>query len=285
MSIVLLLGLILFGILIFVIALYSYGFIEAQTAGNAKWVAEKLDLMFIPIPAKRLYPILMIGPFVAGVALFWLFSPFYAWGLLFGIATVILGFRLPRPIIQMLVKRRTRKLNVQMVDGLTLMANALRSGLSLMQALQLLVEEMPAPLSQEMNLILSEQRIGVPVEKAFQNFAERVNNEDIEMFVTAVVVLRETGGNLAETFDTIVHTIRERMKLENKIVAMTTQGVMQGTIVTLMPFALMLLLSLIDPSHMKPLFTTMPGYIMLALMLALQAIGGLMIKKIVTIKI
>jgi len=185
----------------------------------------------------------------------------------------------------MLVKRRTQKLNTQMVDGLTLMANALRSGLSLIQAIQLLIEEMPAPLSQEMNLILSEQRIGVPVEKAFQNFADRVTNEDIEMFVTAVIVLRETGGNLAETFDTIVHTIRERMKLQNKIVAMTTQGVLQGTIVTLMPFALMLLLSLIDPSHMKPLFTTMPGYVMLALMLTLQAIGGLMIKKIVTIKI
>ena len=285
MSAALLLGFILFGILIFVITLSSYGYLEAQTAGKAKWVAQKLDMMFIPIPAKRLYPILMIGPFVVGAALFWLFSPFYAWGLLFGIIAIVLGFILPRPFIEILLKRRTRKLNIQMVDGLTLMANALRAGLSLIQAIQLLVEEMPAPLSQEMNLILSEQRIGVPVEKAFQNFADRMNNEDIDMFVTAVVVLRETGGNLAETFDTIVHTIRERIKLENKIVAMTTQGVMQGTIVTMMPFALMLLLSLIDPSHMKPLFTTVPGYVMLALMLVLQAIGGLMIKKIVTIKI
>lgn len=281
----LLIGLILSGVLTFILAYYSYGFIEAQTAGNAKWVAEKLDMMFIPVPAKRLYPILMIGPFLLGMGLFFLFWPFYAWGLFLALIALILGFKLPRPFLEMLVKRRTRKLNTQMVDGLTLMANALRSGLSLIQAIQLLVEEMPAPLSQEMNLILSEQRIGVPVEKAFQNFADRVKNEDIEMFTTAVIVLRETGGNLAETFDTIVHTIRERMKLENKIVAMTTQGVLQGTIVTLMPFALMLLLSLIDPSHMQPLFTTVPGYVMLALMLTLQAIGGLMIKKIVTIKI
>jgi len=285
MSVTLLIGLILSGVLTFILAYYSYGSIEAQTAGNAKWVAEKLDMMFIPIPAKRLYPMLIIGPFFCGFGMFWLFWPFHAWGLFLAIIMIVLGFKLPRPFIEMLVKRRTQKLNTQMVDGLTLMANALRSGLSLIQAIQLLIEEMPAPLSQEMNLILSEQRIGVPVEKAFQNFADRVTNEDIEMFVTAVIVLRETGGNLAETFDTIVHTIRERMKLQNKIVAMTTQGVLQGTIVTLMPFALMLLLSLIDPSHMKPLFTTMPGYVMLALMLTLQAIGGLMIKKIVTIKI
>ena len=104
MSLTLLLGLILFGILIFLITLYSYGFIEAQTAGNAKWVAEKLDLMFIPIPAKRLYPLLMIGPFAAGVVLFWLFSPFYFWGFLFSIAAIVLGFKLPRPFIEMLVK-------------------------------------------------------------------------------------------------------------------------------------------------------------------------------------
>ena len=136
-----------------------------------------------------------------------------------------------------------------------------------------------------MNLILSEQRIGVPVEKSFQNFSARMKTEDVEMFVTSVIVLRETGGNLAETFDTIVHTIRERLKLENKISAITAQGVWQGRILTVAPFVLMLGLNAIDPSHMQPLFTTLPGYILLAIMLILIGVGALMIKKIVTIRI
>jgi len=278
-------GLILVGIFVFIIGILTYTSIEAHTTGNAKWVSEKMDVMFMPISQEAAYRILVIVPFVMGVSIFFVFWPHIFPGLFMGLVAVLLGFKLPRPIIEGFLAARARKLNMQMVDGLTLMANALRSGLSLMQALQILVDEMPNPLSQEMSLILSEQRIGVSVEKAFQNFADRVALEDTEMFVTSVIVLRETGGNLAETFDTIVDTIRERIKLENKINAMTTQGVLQGTIVTLMPFALMILLTLIDPEHMKPLFSTIPGYIMLGIMLTFQLIGGLLIKKIVTIKI
>ena len=285
MNILFILAILLVGIVAFMISLLAYGSIERHTAGNAKWVAEKLDQMFIPLPANMAYRILLIGPFLAAVLVFVAFWPYLFWGLVFGVLILIVGFKMPRPFIEAMISRRTHKLNLQLVDGLTLMSNALRSGLSLMQAIQIVVDEMPNPLSQEMNLILSEQRVGVAVEKAFQNFAERMDTEDIEMFVTAVVVLRETGGNLAETFDTIVSTIRERIKLENKISALTTQGVLQGTIVTLMPFALMILLTLIDPNHMSPLFTTLPGYVMLGLMLILQLIGGVMIKKMVTIKI
>src|SRR3989338_8020790 len=218
----------------------------------------------------------MNGPFFFVVLVFFFFLASVA---------VLVGFKLPMPLMGYLSKKRQLTINTQLIDGLTLMSSALRSGQSLVQAVQHTAEEMPDPLSQEMNLILSEHRLGLTIEEAFLNFARRVESEDIEMFVTAVVVLRETGGNLAETFDTIVHTIRERLKLENKVSAMTMQGVLQGTIVTLMPFALMILLTLIDSTHMSPLFTTIPGYVMLGLMLILQLIGGVMIKKMVTIKI
>ena len=285
MPLLFLAGLFLVGIVVFMISFYTYDSIERHTAGNAKWVSEKLDQMFMPISAKYTYRLLLISPFALGGMIFFLCWPHLFWSLSLGTFVALLGFRLPKPLLQIFIQRRIRKLNLQMVDGLTLMANALRSGLSLMQALQIVVDEMPDPLSQEIGLILSEQRVGVPVEKAFQNFSDRINTEDTEMFVTSVIVLRETGGNLAETFETIVHTIRERLKLENKISALTTQGVLKGTIITLMPFALMLLLYMIDPSHMMPLFTTIPGYVMLILMLTLQSLGGFMIKKIVTIRI
>lgn len=285
MSPLFLLGLLLFGILTFIVCIYSYESIEDMTVGNAKWVAGQLDLMFITTSPKMAFRVLMVGPFLIGLIFFTLCLPSIALGLICAMIGIVAGFKIPRPLIQAITSARIRKINAQLMEGLTLMANSLRSGLSLMQTLQIVAQEMPNPLAQEMNLILSEQRLGVPVEKSFQNFANRIPTEDIEMFVTSVVVLRETGGNLAETFDTIVYTIRERLKLTNKISAMMTQGKVQGMVVTAMPFVLMIVLHLLDPKHMEPLYTTIPGYAMLALMLGLLTVGALVIRKIVNIQI
>ncbi|MBI4041488.1 MAG: type II secretion system F family protein [Deltaproteobacteria bacterium] len=275
----------LIGILSFTVSLVFYGSIERYTVGNAEWISTKLDQMFIPLSQKTTFKILMLTPFILGLLFIVLWWPNVFMGLSFALLIIIISFKAPRPFIGILLKKRRMKVNLQLIDGLTLMSSALRSGLSLVQAVQLVVEEMPNPLSQEMNLILSEHRLGVAIEKAFLNFAKRMASEDIEMFVTAVVVLRETGGNLAETFDIIVYTIRERLKLENKISALTMQGVFQGTILIFAPFGLGAFMYLIDPEHMKPLFTTFPGLILILIGLVLLTVGGLMIKKIVTIRI
>ena len=103
-----------------------------------------------------------------------------------------------------------------MVDALSLMSNGLKSGLSIVQSLGLVTQEMPNPIRQEFNLILSENKLGVSLEDAFINLAKRIKSDDVEMFVTSVNILKETGGNLAETFDTIVITIRERIKVEKQ---------------------------------------------------------------------
>ena len=103
-----------------------------------------------------------------------------------------------------------------MIDGLTLLSNGLKSGISMIQALQMVVEELPNPFSQELNLVLSQQRLGVSLEEAFLNLSERIPTEDVQMFVSSIVILSETGGNLSQTFDTVVHTIRERIKIEKK---------------------------------------------------------------------
>jgi tight adherence protein B len=105
------------------------------------------------------------------------------------------------------------------------------------------------------------------------------------MFTTSVNILKETGGNLAETFDSISFTIRERIKVESKIQAMTAQGVMQGVIVVLMPFALGAILYSIDPERIRPMFTSIPGWILLTVMLTLQGIGGFVMWKIVQVKV
>jgi tight adherence protein B len=127
--------------------------------------------------------------------------------------------------------------------------------------------------------------LGVTLEEAMSNLSVRMPHDDIEMFTTSVNILKETGGNLAETFETISNTIRERIKVESKIAAMTAQGVMQGIIVVLMPFALWGILYVIDPERIGPMFTTIPGWIMLTIMMGLQALGGFAIWKIVQVRV
>jgi tight adherence protein B len=165
------------------------------------------------------------------------------------------------------------------------MANGVKSGLSVTQSMERVVENLGHPISQEFSLVLSQIRLGRSVEEALIAMGERVPRPDVQMLVTSINILKETGGNLAETFATICMTIRERQKIEKKIQAMTAQGLMQGIIITLVPIALLIVFSLVNPGYIKPLFNTTFGLILLFLMFTLQIIGGVTIRKIVKIKV
>lgn len=205
--------------------------------------------------------------------------------LAFALLTAYLGWRLPRPVMAQLYRRYVRGFDDQLVDGLTMVANALRSGLSLVQSLDLVVKEMPPPISQEFGYMMEEHRMGTRLEESLERMSERIPCEDLGIVVQAVLVLRETGGNLSETFDTIVYTIRERKRVEGKIRAMTAQGVSQGIILTAMPFVLAYVLHVMNPDYIRPLFTTVVGWLLLLLMCLLLLAGGLMIRKIVKIEV
>jgi tight adherence protein B len=172
-----------------------------------------------------------------------------------------------------------------MVDGLNLMANGLKSGLSVVQSMALVVEEMPNPIKQEFGLILSENKLGVSLEEAFIHLSKRIQSDDVEMFVTAVNILKETGGNLAETFDTITTTIRERIKIERKIQAITAQGFYQGMIVASIAPGLLFFMAQSEPEMMEPMFTHPLGWVMLAAVFALEALGIFVVMRIVKIEV
>nr|HPI40087.1 type II secretion system F family protein [Pseudobdellovibrionaceae bacterium] len=133
--------------------------------------------------------------------------------------------------------------------------------------------------------VLYQMQVGDSFEGALTNLAERIPKPDVQMFVTSINILKETGGNLAETFQTIVSTIRERQKVEKKIQALTAQGLMQGYIMSAIPFFLMGVFFLVDPKFVMPMFTTTLGLVLLLIMLGLIIIGGFVIKKVVTIKV
>ena len=260
-------------------------FLKSQSLGNREYVIKKLDVMFIDIDQKRITGAMLMVSFGLGGLAFVAFWPKILFGLSIGTALTIIGWRIPKIIVDAYYSRRSSRFVDQMVDGLTLMSNGLKSGLSIPQAMKLIVDNMPNPIAQEFELMLSQAALGVSLEEVLNDLAKRIPLSDVQMFVTAVNILKETGGNIAETFDTIVKTIRERIKIEKKIAAVTAQGVMQGTIITLTPFVLLVAFYFMDPAYITPLFTQTLGWIILVVMLVLQIIGGLMIRKIVTIKV
>lgn len=250
-----------------------------------KKLSQDLDRDFIRLKVDTLkkifygyYAFWFIAGF--GVAL-----PHFAIGILVGLVWPLMMSRVPGVLARAYHKRRVGRFGYQLIDALTLMSNGLRSGLNISQVIDLVSQEMPNPISQEFKLILSETQLGTSIEEAFNGLAKRIPTEDVEMLATAINILRETGGNLAETFDTITHTIRERIKIKNKISALVTQGIVQGAIIMMLPFGLAIMLYMVDPAQVEPMFTTPLGLAMVGGMLFLQLLGGLAIWKIIDIKV
>lgn len=261
-----------------------YLWIWRKITQERDWMISTLDMMFIEITPLRVMQLFMLYlVLLCGLGIFLIPSIVAGWML--GMLLVIVGYKLPRRVIIVFQKRRIKKFVLQMVDGLSLMSNAMRSGLNVPQALQIVVDELPNPISQEYGLVLSQNKLGVSLEEALSNLSIRLPHDDVEMFTTSVNILKETGGNLAETFDSISFTIRERIKVESKIAAMVAQGVLQGIIVVIMPFALGAVLYVIDPERVLPMFTSVPGWILLTIMMTLQAVGGWTIWKIVQVRV
>jgi tight adherence protein B len=281
----------LIGLIVFIFTLrYSqsiFQWIEDQTFGTRTYILEKLEFLFIEIePDKITYALLFLSVGMGAIT-FLLLGFFGMWvtGIIFGCLLAFIGFKVPKPLMDYLVERRIKQYQGQMVDGMTLLSNGIRAGLSVPQAIGMVVDEMPAPISQEFNIILQQNKIGVPLEECFENLVKRIPIEDNEMFVSSINILRETGGNLAEVFDTIVAVIRERIRLQQKIDTYTAQGLFQGATIFAMPFAIGLLYTIMDPQSMIPMFTTPLGLIALVFVIILDLIGGFVILKIVKIRV
>lgn len=279
----------IFGAAVFV---FSYStadkimaFLHQRSLGNREEVLRLLDAMFVEVDKRKVTWAMLLSSFGVGCLFFLATWPNVIPGFILGAAITIIGWSIPPLVVKTLWERRCDRFTNQMVDGLTIMANGIKAGLSVPQSLERVVENMSGPISQEFGLVLNKIRLGMAVEEALNELGDRIPRQDVQMFVTAINILKETGGNLAETFSTIVMTIRERQKIEKKIQALTAQGMMQAVIITLVPFVLFGVFYIIDKNYIMPLLTTPLGWFALALMLALQVIGGVMMKKIVTIKV
>lgn len=282
-------GLLLMGVAVFLFTLrYNERFLDwlrFQSLGTRDFIVDRLNQMFITVSPEKVLLGLFALSVGSGSIVFLFFLPQVIPGLIFGFAATVVGWKAPKPIVELIYRRRVKKFTLQMIDGLSLMSNAMRSGLSVVQSIGVIVQEMPNPIREEFNLVLSETRLGVSLEEAMINLSKRIQSDDVEMFVTAINILNETGGNLAETFDTIVNTIRERVRVQSKIEAMTAQGFYQGVIVMAVPPILGLIFYSSDPEFMKPLFTTVLGWLIVSVIVALEVIGFFVIMRIIKIEV
>ncbi len=280
---------VLIGILCFIFFYFNSerisAWIKQRTLSKREEILRYFELMFVEVEEKKLTQILFGASFGLGFLFFVALWPHYIPAFLVSAAVTISMWSLPAIFVKQMYEKRCKRLTDQMVDGMTLMSNGIKAGLSVQQCMERVGENMDPPISQEFQLVLSQIRLGRSMSDALAELAVRVPMPEVQMFVLSTQILSETGGNLAETFSTIVDTVRERQKVEKKIEAMTAMGVTQGAIITAVPFVLLIIFYFVDPQYVRPLFTTALGLIALVIMLALQIIGGIMIKKIVTIKV
>lgn len=198
---------------------------------------------------------------------------------------IIGGFFLPRVYLGMRKSQRLKDFNDQLGDALNLIVNSLRAGYSTTQALEVISNEMPAPISEEFGRVVLELQLGVAFDAAMANLLRRVPSADMDLVITAMSVQREVGGNLAEVLDAISFTIRERVRIKGEIKTLTAQGRMTGYVITALPFGLTILIYTMNPDFMSALFTDPCGWVMIGLSLFLITIGYIVIKKIVDIEV
>jgi tight adherence protein B len=191
------------------------------------------------------------------------------------------------PMIWLVLRRRRRfkQFAKQLPDALELVARALRAGHSLASGFSLVSEEMRAPIAKEFHRVFEEQNLGVPLEEALDNMTERIPNIDLRFFATAVILQRQTGGDLAEILDKIGYLVRERFKIWGQVQALTGEGRLSGVVLLGLPPLLFLTVYKLNPEYVMPLFTDPMGRKMLAGAIVMQLMGAIVIKKIVNIKV
>jgi tight adherence protein B len=271
----------------YVNSIKMFAWIDEQTSGTREYILKKFEILFIEVDPQRVTWALLFISFGMGIIVFCVLALIgkTSLGIVAGIIATVVGWKIPRPLVDHFENKRKKKYALQMVDALNLLANGIRAGLTMPQAIGMVVDELPAPVSQEFNLVLQQAKIGVPLDEALENLKKRLYTEDNEMFVTSVNILRETGGNLAEVFDTITMVIRERVRLQLKIDTYVASGKMQAYIIGCMPFAMIAMFGSGDPDYFPLLFGTILGIVALLLICGMVGLGMFVILKIIDIKV
>jgi tight adherence protein B len=193
--------------------------------------------------------------------------------------------RIPSIILKRNINKRLKTINHQLGDTIAIMSNAMKAGHSFFQAIDSVTREMTDPIAEEFSRLQKEISLGVGTETALENMVERVGSDDLELVVTAVLIQRQIGGNLAEILDNISDTIRQRIRAKGEIKTITAQGRMSGVIISILPFGLAAVISIINPQQMITLISHPLGLVMIGIALVMEIIGIILVRKIVNVEV
>lgn len=200
------------------------------------------------------------------------------------IIVMLILYMIPGFYVRKAKVSRGKKLNNQLPEALSILSNGLRAGLSFTQSILVAGKEMEDPIAYEFNKIVRDNSLGKPIDEALSDFSKRTEDEDIDIFVTAILIQRQVGGNLSEILDVLANTIRDRIKLRGDIKTITAQSKMSAVVVGMIPLVLVILLNLINPGFISPLFNTLLGNILVGIVLTMQTIGVLILVRIIKVK-
>jgi tight adherence protein B len=196
-----------------------------------------------------------------------------------------IGFTLPFLVLRVKRGRRLRKFEEEFPEALDLIARALKAGHAFATGLKMVADEMAEPVGPEFRKTFDEQNFGLPLKDALENLTVRVPVLDVRFFSTAVLIQRETGGNLSEILENLAHVVRERFKILRQVRVYTAHGRLTGYVLLALPAVLAIALSFINPEHMNMLFRERMGQIMLMIALGMQTAGFLWIRQVVKIEV
>ena len=269
-----------FGIL-FYVAYGSTGGAIKQFEANVQHAANNtLEEMFIFVDEKNIKRISVILLLLVALIAYVLWQ-----SALIAVISAAMVFFAPNAAIALIKKKRNDQFNKDLPDALLSMANMLRSGLNLPGALAMVVAETKGPISQEFGLLLNELKLGSDFATALDGMYRRVPIADLELVIAGMKISREVGGSLAEVLARLSETIRKRIEMEGKIKSLTSMGMLQGWVMTLLPIGVGYAIYLIEPKTMRLLFTDWRGWLACTVIITLLFFGYKFIKLIVTIDV
>lgn len=219
------------GIVIYEISPTFFKQYQDNQAKKIEGFTKELPLNIVEKEKKHIEKTYFILPLIFGIAGIILFKN------LIGVSGIVVGFAFAGILIKARQAQRRAKIEQQLVDALMLLSGSLKAGYSLIQAISVVAEEMTSPIKEEFEILLRENQMGMPLEESLYKLKRRVRSDELDLIVIAILVARETGGDLTKTFGQLVGTIRERDKLQRKVKVLCVQGRLQGWIMMLLPIA------------------------------------------------
>ncbi|MFH0940740.1 MAG: type II secretion system F family protein [Candidatus Omnitrophota bacterium] len=247
--------------------------VYAWRARGVEMQRSRLKEMFLDMDPQKLFILNVVSPTI--LCLVGLGVTRSLIGALIGLG---LGFAIPALVVKNMILSRKSKFSSQITDGLMILSSCLKGGLSLLQSIEALVEELPPPLSQEFGLILRENKMGIALEESFENLNRRMPSEELNLLTTSILVARETGGDITLLFGRLISTIRAKIKLNDSVKTLSMQGKIQGFVMSFLPIGFGILVVSFNPNYFDIMLSHPLGRGLIVYAVISEVIGMYMIR-------